>query len=204
MADNRFELTDRAAAAEAIRKLSEGDLHFLNRLIVERLKLIHQARSTVMLANFNVGDRVRFPTGVGDEKTGVIVRLNKKTASIATDDGQRWNVHPGYLSSAGTDAIEPPLLAWAMAGRKTALVWVRLESRSWTRVCANKESLPPCPPSVLLLPQLGTGRWKAELWDTWSGRAMQEQMVESDTDGNLRVPLPEIAKDLAVRLNRID
>lgn len=97
MADNRFEHMDRTAAAEAIRKWSEDDLRYLNRLIVERLKLIHQARSTVMLANFNVGDRVRFPTGAGDEKTGVIIRLNKKTASIATDDEHRWNVHPGFL-----------------------------------------------------------------------------------------------------------
>ena len=53
-----FELTDRVGAAEAIRRMSEEDLRFLNRLIVERLKLIHQARSTAMLAHFGVGDRV--------------------------------------------------------------------------------------------------------------------------------------------------
>ena len=91
---------NRTEAAETIWKLNEEDLHFLNRLIIERLKLIHQARSTVMLAHFNVGDRVHFSTGAGDQKTGVIIRLNKKTASIATDDGQRWNVHPGYLRAS--------------------------------------------------------------------------------------------------------
>lgn len=118
MADNRFEFMDRAAAAEAIRKWSEDDLRYLNRLIVERLKLIHQARSTVMLANFNVGDRVTFPTGAGGEKTGVIVRLNKKTASIATDDGQRWNVYPGFLiadaSAKAESAEQRPVagIAW--------------------------------------------------------------------------------------------
>lgn len=106
MADNRFEPMDRTAAAEAIRKWNEDDLRYLNRLIVERLKLIHQARSTVMLANFNVGDRVRFPAGVGEEKTGVIIRLNKKTASIATDDGHRWNVHPGFLTAAASPKAE--------------------------------------------------------------------------------------------------
>ena len=97
MGDHRVEWINRADAAEAIRKLNEDDLHFLNRLIVERLKLISQARSTVMLAHFSVGDRVSFPAATGDWKVGVIIRLNKKTASIATDDGQRWNVHPGYL-----------------------------------------------------------------------------------------------------------
>ena len=103
MGDNRFELMNRAEAAETIRKLNEEDLRFLNRLIVERLKLISQARSTVMLAHFSVGDRVRFSTGVGEQKSGVIVRLNKKTASIATDDRQQWNVHPGYLSADGAE-----------------------------------------------------------------------------------------------------
>lgn len=106
MANNGFEPMDRAAAAETIRRLGEDDLRYLNRLIVERLKLIHQARSTVMLANFNVGDRVRFPTGAGDEKTGVIIRLNKKTASIATDDGHRWNVHPGFLIADASPKAE--------------------------------------------------------------------------------------------------
>lgn len=108
MAVESFELTDRAAAAEAIRRMNEEDLRFLNRLIVERLKLIGQARSTAMLAHFSVGDRVSFQSPSGERKIGVIVRLNKKTASIATDEGQQWNVHPVYLASAKTSAITPP------------------------------------------------------------------------------------------------
>jgi hypothetical protein len=108
MDDTWCELVDRTKVAEAIRTLSEEDLRFLNRLIVERLKLINQARSTVMLAHFSVGDRVSFPTSAGYRKTGVIVRLNKKTASIATDDGQHWNVHPGFLIHDDLERIEPP------------------------------------------------------------------------------------------------
>jgi hypothetical protein len=97
----------RAAAADAILRMNEEDLRFLNRLIVERLKLIGQARSTAMLARFHVGNRVSFQTPSGARKIGMITRLNKKTASIATDDGQQWNVHPGFLSSAGPGDIEP-------------------------------------------------------------------------------------------------
>jgi hypothetical protein len=40
MTDEYFILKDRNTAAVAIRHLGEEDLHFLNRLIVERLKLI--------------------------------------------------------------------------------------------------------------------------------------------------------------------
>jgi hypothetical protein len=107
MAGERFDLVDRMAAVEAIRRMNEDDLRFLNRLIVERLKLIGQARSTTMLARFNVGDRVSFQSSSGERKVGVIIRLNKKTASIATDDGQHWNVHPGFLTSIGPGDIEP-------------------------------------------------------------------------------------------------
>jgi len=108
MTGDSFELADRTGAAEAIRRMGEEDLRYLNHLIVERLKLIAQARSTAMLARFSIGDRVSFQSHSGERKTGTIVRINKKTASIATDDGQQWNVYPGYLSSAGTEIVEPP------------------------------------------------------------------------------------------------
>ena len=107
MAGERFELVDRAAAVEAVRRMNEEDLRFLNRLIVERLKLMGQARSTAMLSRFSVGDRVGFPSTSGERKLGVIIRLNKKTASIATDDGQHWNVHPGFLTPIGPGDIAP-------------------------------------------------------------------------------------------------
>ncbi len=107
MAGERFEIVDRAAAVEAVRRMNEEELRFLNRLIVERLKLIGQARSTAMLARFSVGDQVGFPSTSGERKVGVITRLNKKTASIATDDGQHWNVHPGFLTPVGPGDIEP-------------------------------------------------------------------------------------------------
>jgi hypothetical protein len=55
-----------------------------------------------------VGDRVSFMTSTGQRKVGIIVRLNKKTASIDTDDGQQWKVHPGYLSAVDQRKIESP------------------------------------------------------------------------------------------------
>ncbi|MHB1034549.1 MAG: hypothetical protein ACYC35_14805 [Pirellulales bacterium] len=99
MESETFAVVDRAAAVEAVQRMSEEELRFLNRLIVDRLKLLGQARSMVMLARFSVGDRVSFQTTSGERKLGFVIRLNKKTASISTDDGQHWNVHPGLLSS---------------------------------------------------------------------------------------------------------
>ena len=106
MAAESLELTSRSALTEAIWEMSEEDLRFLNRLIVDRLKFISETRSTAMLARFSVGDRVSFQSPSGELKIGAIIRLNKKSASITTDDGQNWKVHPVYLSSDDTVAIE--------------------------------------------------------------------------------------------------
>ena len=77
--------------------MSEEDLLFLNRMVVERLNLLAQARSTVQLAQFAQGDRIEFTTSDGVIKQGVVVRLNKKTASLRTDDAQSWKVSPSLL-----------------------------------------------------------------------------------------------------------
>lgn len=94
MKNNYF---DKNSAIEAVSKLNEEELLFLDRLIVERLKLISQAKSTVMMSNFHVGERVCFTACTGNLKRGVILKLNKKTASIKTDDGNLWNVAPALL-----------------------------------------------------------------------------------------------------------
>ena len=97
MKTGSVKIVDRVSAVEAIKRLDEEDLLFLNRLIVERLKLISQARSTSQMAAFHIGDLVSFQTRDGREIRGVVLRLNKKTVSVDTSDGHRWNVAPGLL-----------------------------------------------------------------------------------------------------------
>jgi len=80
-----------------IKELGEKELLYLNRLVVERLKLIAQEKSTRAMGRFNIGERIEFEDHEGKKKTGTIVRLNKKTATILTDDHQQWNVAPGLL-----------------------------------------------------------------------------------------------------------
>lgn len=98
MKSGSVKIIDRVSAVEAIKRLNEQDLLFLNRLIVERLKLISQARATSLMTSFTMGDRVSFQASDGQVQEGVVLRLNKKTISVATDDGYQWNVSPGLLS----------------------------------------------------------------------------------------------------------
>jgi len=84
---------------EFIKDLNEAELSYLNRLIVERLKLISQAKSTRAMAKFNLGELVQFESADGDTVTGRVIRLNKKTVSILTSGNHRWNVAPVLLRS---------------------------------------------------------------------------------------------------------
>lgn len=88
---------DRELFLQALRHMGEQDLLFLNRMVVERLNLLAQAKSTVQLAQFAQGDRVEFTTQDGIVKHGMVVRLNKKTANLRTDDAQNWKVSPALL-----------------------------------------------------------------------------------------------------------
>ena len=90
-------ILDRELFVQALRNMSEEDLLYLNRMVVERLNLLAQAKSTVQLAQFAEGDRVSFTDNAGTLKHGRVIRLNKKTVSLVTDDGHHWKVSPGFL-----------------------------------------------------------------------------------------------------------
>jgi hypothetical protein len=50
------------------------------------------------MLSFNVGDRVSFHPPGQDPKTGVIIKYNRKTVTVITDDRHQWNVAPVFLS----------------------------------------------------------------------------------------------------------
>ena len=85
-----------------IKDLNEAELVYLNRLIIERLKLISQAKSTREMARFNLGELVEFEDNNGNTIAGRVIKLNKKTISILTNQNRRWNVAPVFLRSVET------------------------------------------------------------------------------------------------------
>jgi len=80
-----------------IEKLTEPELIELNHKIVERLKFLESARTHTEMMAFNIGEKVSFsPAGRG-ELTGMLVKYNKKTVTVLTEDGQKWNISPHLL-----------------------------------------------------------------------------------------------------------
>ena len=84
-----------------IDQLTESELIDLNHRIVARLRFSRQLDDT-STPEFRIGERVTFNPDGRPPVTGMITRYNKKTVSIVTDDGQRWNVAPQFLEKAGT------------------------------------------------------------------------------------------------------
>ena len=54
------------------------------------------------MLEFRIGDRVTFQPEGRQAMTGMLTRYNKKTVTIVTDAGERWNVAPGFLRRADT------------------------------------------------------------------------------------------------------
>lgn len=82
-----------------LSQLTEAELMDLNRRIVERLRMIRQVHAHVKMLEFRIGERVWFQSDTRRIE-GVLVRYNKKSVTVVTDDGGRWTVSPGFLQRA--------------------------------------------------------------------------------------------------------
>ena len=90
--------------------LSFEELLELNQRVVARLKMLESMQTHIEMMRFNLGQRVSFEHG-GDRLKGTLVKYNRKTVTVVTDNGQRWNISPHLLSAvkdAGTVNPQPP------------------------------------------------------------------------------------------------
>ena len=85
-----------------IDKLSEEELIDLNNRIVARLRFLNQMRAHSQMLDFRIGDRVAFQPEGRAPLFGIITRYNRKTVTVITDSGQRWNVAPRLLRKVAT------------------------------------------------------------------------------------------------------
>lgn len=78
--------------------LSLHELTVLNRMVVERIRTIQKAGAIMYMSKFNVGDRVFWDGKDGERRSGIIMRLNHKTASVKTSEDGYWKVSPHFLN----------------------------------------------------------------------------------------------------------
>jgi hypothetical protein len=83
-----------------IDRLTEAELIDLNNRIVARLRFLSQMRAHAQMLDFKIGDRVSFQPEGHRSVVGMLTRYNRKTVTVVSDDGQRWNVSPTLLCRA--------------------------------------------------------------------------------------------------------
>ena len=80
-----------------ITHLDIESLYALNDRVIERIKFLEHAQAHVNMMAFNIGARVSFETAEG-RQFGRLVKYNRKTVNVDTEDGRRWRIAPHLLS----------------------------------------------------------------------------------------------------------
>jgi len=78
--------------------LSLDELMQLNHRVVERIKMLQAMQAHVDMMAFNLGAKVGFDTDEG-RIVGTLVKYNRKTVNVVSDDGRHYRVTPGLLSA---------------------------------------------------------------------------------------------------------
>jgi hypothetical protein len=81
-----------------IDSLSYDELVELNHKIVERLKFLDSMQTHKEMMQFSPGDQVYFEAPGREKQFGTLVKYNRKTVTVITETGQKWNVSPHLLS----------------------------------------------------------------------------------------------------------
>lgn len=75
-----------------IEKLSRSELIELNSRIITRLEFLDRQEVEQQKQLFHVGSPAEFIDGKGISHSCVVIKFNKKTVSVSTADGERWNI----------------------------------------------------------------------------------------------------------------
>ena len=82
-----------------IDNLTEDELIRLNERIVARLRFLESMHAHAEMLRFDVGQKVSFQPPGRDRQIGTLIKYNKKTVTVLTESGQRWNVSPNLLAA---------------------------------------------------------------------------------------------------------
>ena len=88
-----------------IDTMTEAELIDLNNRIVARLRLLAETRANSKMLEFRIGDRVTFQPDDRPQVVGILTRYNRKSVTVITESGERWNVSPSLLRRVDPAAL---------------------------------------------------------------------------------------------------
>ncbi len=84
--------------ADILNPMTADELMELNKLVIQRIKILNQLYTLGSLNRLKIGDKVKWNGSDGIIRSGKIIRLNSKTASISIGDNKGyWRVSPQLL-----------------------------------------------------------------------------------------------------------
>ena len=90
-----------------IDNLTIEQLEALNHRIVERLKILDSVHAYQEMMVYDLGARVSFDSSRHGYQVGTLAKFNRKTVTVITDSGRRWNVPPRMLSPVTVKDVTP-------------------------------------------------------------------------------------------------
>ena len=81
-----------------IDSMTYDELVELNHKVVARLKFIDSMHTHKEMMQFSPGDQVCFEPPGREKQFGILAKYNKKTVTVITESGQKWNVSTHLLS----------------------------------------------------------------------------------------------------------
>jgi len=90
-----------------IDHLNLEELYELNERVVDRIKRLEDIKAHLDMMAFNLGAKVSFDSKYG-RQVGTLVKFNRKTVVVLTDDGRQWKISPGELSAVKDIDDIPP------------------------------------------------------------------------------------------------
>ena len=72
--------------------------------------LLAEERAHSRMIEFRIGERVTFQPPDRPALVGMLTRYNRKSVTVVTDDGERWNVSPSVLRRLEPTAVTDPLV----------------------------------------------------------------------------------------------
>jgi len=80
-----------------IDHMSITELEELLDRIHERLKLLDNMRAHQSMMAHNLGDKVCFDGGQCGYQAGTLIKFNRKTVNVVTDEGRQWRIPPHIM-----------------------------------------------------------------------------------------------------------
>lgn len=78
--------------------LTREELEELNHRVVERLKYLDTVMAQQAMMTLNLGTQVSFESSTRGRMFGTVIKFNRKTVVVLTEDRHQWRVPPDILT----------------------------------------------------------------------------------------------------------